>query len=92
MSRNLHLLADPITGEPWWVASCGDCGAELAVGDLDEQGRTERRGSRRWPECGSAVAWRLPGVTRLHRDLVAAGVLRAEGDAPGRSRGGGLRC
>jgi predicted RNA-binding Zn-ribbon protein involved in translation (DUF1610 family) len=92
VSRNLHLLADPITGEPGLVASCADCGVELAVGDLDEQGRTERRGSRRCPECGSAVAWRLPGVTRLHRDWVAAGVVRAEGDAPGRFRGGSVRC
>jgi DNA-directed RNA polymerase subunit RPC12/RpoP len=92
VSRNLHLLPDPMTGEPWWVASCGDCGVELAVGHLDEQDRTERRGGRRCPECGSAVAWRLPGVTRLHRDLVAAGVVQAEGGRPGQYRGGRWPC
>ena len=58
--------------KPLVVASCADCGAELAR-HTDQATAIRAAGRRRCPVCGTRAARRLPGTTSLATDLTLAG-------------------
>jgi hypothetical protein len=58
--------------KPVFVASCRDCGTELAR-HTNRATATRAAGRRRCPSCGTRAARRLPGTTSPGTDLAVAG-------------------
>jgi hypothetical protein len=67
----LHLDKGLGWTKPVFVASCRDCGAELAR-HPNQATATRAAGRRRCPGCGTRAARRLPGSTSPTTDLALA--------------------
>jgi hypothetical protein len=84
MSGRTLLRLDKGLGwtKPLFVASCRDCGTELAR-HTNQAAAARAAGRRRCPACGTRTARRLPGTTSPTTDLALTRGLRG---APGRQR------
>jgi len=78
----LHLDRGLGWTKPVFVASCRDCGTELAR-HTNQATATRAAGRRRCPGCGTRAARRLPGSTSPATDLALASGRQAP---PGRWR------
>jgi hypothetical protein len=78
----LHLDKGLGWTKPVFVASCRDCGTELAR-HTNQATATRAAGRRRCPGCGTRAARRLPGSTSPATDLALASSRQAP---PGRWR------
>jgi hypothetical protein len=78
----LHLDKGLGWTKPVFVASCRDCGTELAR-HTNQATATRAAGRRRCPGCGNRAARRLPGSTSPATDLALASGRQAP---PGRWR------
>jgi hypothetical protein len=73
MNGRIAIHLDPGLGwtPPLFLASCGDCGTELARST--NQAAAERAAGRtRCPVCGTRTARRLPGTTSPATDFALA--------------------
>ena len=100
MSGRIALHLDRGLGwtKPVFVASCRDCGTELAR-HTNQATATRAAGRRRCPGCGTRAARRLPGSTSPATDLALAGGRQASSGrwrrplrtVPHQGLGGGAR-